>query len=344
MGTLHVRNLTMRFGGLVAVNSVDFEVRPGEILSLIGPNGAGKTTVFNAVTGVYLPSAGEVRFDGRCLQTRLAWPTFLRFLLVGIVVALGLLVLCNIQSLWEAAINNNYVYLEPFPWGQALASGFSYFFGQPAALSIYPLLIGFIIGTGAAYAVWSESRCTPASVAKCGIARTFQNIRLFQGMSVLENVLVAIDARSRVGVIASALRLPSFNRAEMSARAQALQLLEFVELKPKAALSASALSYGHQRRLEIARALATNPKLILLDEPAAGMNPNESGELIELVRKIRDRGISVLLIEHHMKVVMSISDRIVVLDYGNHIAEGTADQVRSNPRVIEAYLGKEEQH
>ncbi|GAB3474659.1 ABC transporter ATP-binding protein [Amycolatopsis cihanbeyliensis] len=247
---LELRDLSVRFGGLVALDSVSFSIQRGEILGLIGPNGAGKTTCFNAMTGVYRPSSGGVILEGE-------------------------------------------------PLGKAKKH----------------------------------------HITRRGIARTFQNIRLFGEMTALENVVVGTDARHRTGVTGALLRLPRHDREERTAVDRGMALLEFVGIADRAADKAKNLPYGSQRRLEIARALATEPKLLCLDEPAAGFNANEKAELMGLIRRIRDDGYTVLLIEHDMRLVMGVTDRIVVLEFGKKIAEGAPSEIRENPAVIAAYLG-----
>lgn len=252
MALLETVNIVKRFGGLTAVNNVNFKLEPGQIVSIIGPNGAGKTTFFNTLTGIYRPDEGQITFNGKSLN--------------------GL---------------------------------------------------------------------RPDQIAGRGISRTFQNIRLFASMSVIENILVGMHVHLKQSPVDTLFHLPFFRKEEKDSELKAEELMNYVGLKGVGNELAQNLPYGGQRRLEIARALAADPMMLLLDEPAAGMNPQETEDVTRLFRRIRDeKGITILLIEHDMRVVMNISEHICVMDYGEKIAEGTPGEIRSNKRVIEAYLGR----
>jgi branched-chain amino acid transport system ATP-binding protein len=250
---VEVKNLTVKFGGLLALDDVSFDIKRGEILGLIGPNGAGKTTCFNAMTGVYRPTSGDVLLEGRSIK------------------------------------------------------------GQKQH-----------------------------QITRLGLARTFQNIRLFGEMSALENVVVGLDARHKTSVPGALARTPRHIREEKSAIERGMALLEFVGIADLATTASRQLPYGYQRRLEIARALATDPKVLCLDEPAAGFNPAEKEDLMDLIRTIRADGYTVLLIEHDMRLVMGVTDRIVVLEFGRKLADDVPTVIRNDPRVIAAYLGEPE--
>jgi branched-chain amino acid transport system ATP-binding protein len=338
MAKITLKNLHLKFGGVTAVKGLSLEIESGKIHAIIGPNGAGKTSVLNLISGFYPASRGEILLDSHDIKQSFSIKIILKVIFASFFVGLLSLIFFNAQSLWNGLI----VERQAKPLSDILEENYS----QLGVLFWLPSLLISLLSGFTVYSRFKGHLISPEVFSHFGIARTFQNIRLFNGLTVKENILAGMlgaHHASRSNVVFRAL----FHTFTDHQSEKVETLLELVGLKEQALKMASSLSYGDKRRLEIARALATSPKILLLDEPAAGLNQKESHELALLIKKLNQQTnpetnekLTIILIEHQIEVVMAVADKITVLNFGEKLAEDTPQNIANNPQVIEAYLGK----
>ena len=341
---LQLKEIEINFGGVVAVKDINFEIYENEILSIIGPNGAGKTTLFNIISGYYRPSKGTILLNGKPIKDSIKLKTILINLIYSFTLGFLGIITINSQELWTLAITDQYIIGEKFNYANSVKLSLAHLSSLDSIWTIIPFIIFSTIIFLSLYKILKENLAGLDVSSRHGLSRTFQNIRLLPELKSRENIGIGVTIgrgpinRQKTGGLSRGLILPENKRSKLR-KDKALTFLEITQMLSESEIDPTTLNYGHQRKIEISRSISTEPKIILLDEPAAGMNDKEADELGAMILSLKSKGYTIIMIEHHMSLVMKYSDRIIVMNNGSIIADGLPNDIANNKIVKDAYLG-----